>query len=159
MPRPAARGSIRAAIAPPRPSGTSSPSGGRIVHCIGWWNRFPVEEISGIMVAQTNRLDPRDTGSAIWKGSIARGVGGQVWPQSLQEPVMSLAEQVDAELDSAIERALGSFAPDRSELERRLREDTRWSLRADAVYLRIAEHISTPQDPSTSSRSIWEAPT
>jgi hypothetical protein len=123
---------------------------GRIVHCIGWWNTFPVEEISGVMVAQTNvpfaRPDPRGDQN-IRKGSLLKNVDGQVWPEARQEEVMSLVTEVERDLDSLTESTFGTFEGNLSRLDQRLWDNTRWSLRADAIYLRIAERILSSGEP------------
>lgn len=120
-----------------------------IVHCVGWWTTFPVEEISGIMVAQTNTPDQINVKErrAIRKGSVLNGVDGQVWPPSLEEEVMSIVEGVEVELPSLNQEIFGSFEHPLSELDRMLWENTQWSFRADAINSRIARRILSSGEP------------
>ena len=116
-----------------------------IVDCIGWWNTFPVEEISGTMVAQTNTANRR--GRAIWKGSVLKGVEGQVRPDSRQDELMSIVEAVQNELPSLTRDVFGDFEHPFTELDRRLWDNTQWSFRADAIYLRMARRILESREP------------
>jgi hypothetical protein len=122
---------------------------GQVVHCIGWWNTFPVEEISGAMVAQTNTPGPVDGGRdvGIRKGSVIEGVDGQVWPDTLQDPVMSIAREVEAGLEAQNAQTFGTFPYPLAKLDRRLWENTRWSLRADAIYVKVAEQVLSSRKP------------
>ena len=120
-----------------------------IVHSVGWWNTFPVEEISGTMVAQTNTPDQINVKerTTIRKGSIVKGVDGQVWPPSQQDEVMSIVEDVEAKLPSLNEEIFGKFEHPVSELDRRLWDNTQWAFRADAIYSRIAHRILSSGEP------------
>ena len=121
----------------------------RIVHCIGWWTTFPVEEISGTMVSQTNtpsQINVKER-QAIRKGSVLQGVDGQVWPESLQDEVLAIAAQAEAELPTLTREIFGRFEQPLSELDRMLWENTQWSFRADAIYYRIAHQILSRGDP------------
>ena len=60
---------------------------------------FPAEEIGGTMVAQTNTLAQlqRQHGRGIWKGTVVRGLPGQITPQDFHEPVMDIGADVQEE--------------------------------------------------------------
>ena len=69
------------------------------VHCFGWWITYPAEPINGVMVAQTNTTAVlKNPNNALWKGSLLRGVEGQVHPRDRQNQVMSILEEVDASI-------------------------------------------------------------
>jgi Type I phosphodiesterase / nucleotide pyrophosphatase len=116
---------------------------GQTVHCIGWWNTFPVEDIEGVMVAQTNTAG---AGRGVRKGSVLANVEGQVWPDSMREQVMAIVNEVEAGLDVFHAQTFGTFQHPLSELDQGLWDDTRWSLRADAIYLKITEHILSSRE-------------
>ena len=90
---------------------------------------FPVESISGTMIAQTNtpaQINPK-RGGIMWKGSVVRGLPGQVHPVALQESVMDLAGTVERELPERVDEAFDAFAHPLSKLGDRLWNDTLWS--------------------------------
>ena len=119
------------------------------VHCIGWWNTFPVEAITGTMVAQTNTSDQLNIrgGRAIWKGAVLKGVDGQVWPPSRQDELLSLAEEVVDGLPSQTRAVFGELEHPLTELDRRLWDNTQWSFRADATYLSLATKLLDEDEP------------
>lgn len=112
---------------------------------VGYWMTFPVEEIAGVMVAQTGTppgetLDAPDehaTTAPTRKGGLVPGKSGQVHPPELEGHVFALAE---AAKQTASEREVEIFG-DTSEWPtsmKRLVEHSRWSLAADSAYQRIA---------------------
>ena len=112
----------------------------RRVACIGWWMTHPVDPVSGVMVAQTNtsaQLDTRE-GRNIWKGTLRKGVPDQVHPPERQDEMISILEQVDAELPDLTRRIFGEFPHPLRLLGQRLWDNTQWAFRADATYVRIA---------------------
>ncbi|MCP4654077.1 MAG: hypothetical protein GY856_01530 [bacterium] len=121
----------------------------RTVHCLGWWMTFPAEEIRGTMVAQTNTLSQIRTtgGRAVWKGSVLRGLSGQVYPETFQNRVLDIADAVEADLPDLIREEFGSFKYPHSELTRRLWLNTLWAIRADTIYLRVARRLLASGDP------------
>ena len=79
------------------------------VHCIGWWMTYPVEPIHGTMVSQTNTTSViRDPRRALWKGTLLKGVEGQVHPPDYQNHVMELLEQTNGSMSVLTE---GIFGP------------------------------------------------
>lgn len=122
---------------------------GRRITTIGWWMTYPVEEINGVMVAQTNTLDQLDTraGKHIWKGSLLRGVAAQVFPVDRQNEMMQVLEQVDNDLPALTREIFGKLRFPLSLLGRRLWDNCQWAFRADATYLRIALKLLKERQP------------
>jgi predicted AlkP superfamily pyrophosphatase or phosphodiesterase len=110
--------------------------------CVGWWMTYPAEPIDGVMVSQTNTTavleDPKE---GTWKGSLIRGVEGQVHPVERQNRVMEILAQVDDELDVILERMFGrpKYPPD--DFTRLMWNHTEWSVRADETYVRVARDL------------------
>lgn len=121
---------------------------GRTVGTVGWWMTFPVEPINGIMVAQTNTLGASDRSGAgsIMKGSLVRGVEGQVWPPERQTEMLEVLAQCEKELPELTRNIFGQFKHPQTPLTRRLWENCTWAFRADATYSRIAEKIIRSKD-------------
>jgi hypothetical protein len=113
------------------------------VGCVGWWITYPAETINGVMVSQTNtRDDPGDPGGRpLLKGAVLEGVEGQVHPPELQSRVMQLLDEVEGSLDALSQEIFGLPLHPPTEFERLMLEQTRWSLRADATYLRVAKEL------------------
>jgi hypothetical protein len=100
---------------------------------------FPTETVNGVMVAQTNTVRQLDTafGKQIWKGSLIRGVPGQVYPEELQNSVMNTLERVESDLPGLTRDIFGEFGEPLTELGRRLWDNCQWAFRADATYLQV----------------------
>ena len=107
---------------------------------LGWWITWPAERVRGLMVAQTNTEAAVgvDEKHRLKKGALLEDAPGQVWPPAEEARVLELLRQVDAGLDGILEREYGLPAGALPEPEARLVEATRWSLRADETYLRVA---------------------
>lgn len=122
---------------------------GDTVHTVGWWMTYPVEPVRGSMVAQTNTASQVDTryGRNIWKGGVLEGVPDQTWPAALQEPLLALTRQVQAELPEIAAERFGTLTPPLALLEQRLWQNTLWSLRADAIYLRWTRALLERGEP------------
>ncbi len=110
---------------------------GRRVYVCGWWTTYPAEEINGIMVSQTNTIRQLDfrKGRAVWKGTILKGIPGQVHPPEFQNRVMDIAAQVKDDLPELSRKRFGKFTGEMSPLNRRLWENSIWGFRADNIYL------------------------
>lgn len=123
---------------------------GKKVHTIGWWMTYPVEEIKGIMVAQTNTTDQLNTraGNHVWKGMLRTGVKGQVYPPERQDEMLTIANEVERELPSLTKQIFGEFRHPLPLLDERLWNNCLWSFRADTTYhrisLRLAQEGSSP---------------
>ncbi len=121
---------------------------GLVVDCIGWWMTYPAEPIDGIMVSQTNTTGVlRNPQAALWKGSLLKGVEGQVYPPDRQNRVMELLEEVDGNLDQITENLFGRRSYPADEFSQMMWDQTAWSFRADATYVRIARDILESKAP------------
>ncbi|MFT4571803.1 MAG: arylsulfatase A-like enzyme [Hyphomicrobiaceae bacterium] len=107
---------------------------------IGWWATFPVERTEGVVVAQVNTLPSmrRKLGETL-KGGPKVGTAGQVWPPERQEELLSLVQQVDAELPALAERLSDGADFSHDPVVDRFWRESMWSLRADTSYTRMAE--------------------
>jgi hypothetical protein len=119
---------------------------GLTVHVVGWWMTFPVEEIRGVMVAQTNTpaqadAEARRAGDVIIKGSVLPDVPGQVHPREQEARVMQTVGRVT---DALPERLVSIYGPSpgaMTPLERKLWRASLWSFRADAIYLELGRML------------------
>ncbi len=116
---------------------------GLTTHLLGWWMTFPAENINGVMVAQTNTTGVLDDPKrALWKGSLLRGVEGQVTPPERQNDVMDILDETEASFDSLALAIFGNAATAaKSPFTQLMWDQSRWSFRADAVYTRVAENL------------------
>ena len=119
---------------------------GLVNHTIGWWMTYPAEQVKGSMVSQTNTTGVlKNPQVALWKGSLIKGVEGQVYPPERQTRVMDLLAEVDADLDS-IETAIFGTPPNPvDDFSRMMWDQTEWAFRADATYVRVARDIIDTQ--------------
>ena len=109
---------------------------------LGWWMTFPAEEIEGVMVSQTNTVSVLiDNQKALWKGSLFKGVEGQVYPVTYQNTVMTLLENVNTELDDITTDIFGQRQYSSTEFAQLMWDQTQWAFRADATYLRVADDL------------------
>jgi predicted AlkP superfamily pyrophosphatase or phosphodiesterase len=120
------------------------------VWSVGWWITFPVEKINGIMVSQTNALPqldtPRGRNEKIWKGTLLKGVNGQVYPPRRQNEMITILNEVDEDLPALLKRIFGEFRFPLSQLGQRLWDNCRWAFRADTTYYRILGKL-VKEDP------------
>ncbi len=122
---------------------------GLTTHVLGWWMTYPAESIHGVMVAQTNTTGVLDDPKrALWKGSLLRGVEEQVSPPERQNEVMDILEETEASFDSLATAIFGAAvtAP-MSPFTSLMWDQSRWSFRADAVYVRVAERLLSSKEP------------
>ena len=102
---------------------------------LGWWITWPAERIDGLMVAQTNTEGGEHD---LLKGALSDKAEGQVFPPSEEKRALAVLKEVDGDLDGILEREYGLRPGAMPQPEARLLDATRWSLRADETYLRIA---------------------
>jgi len=122
---------------------------GLTTHVLGWWMTYPAESIHGVMVAQTNTTGVLDDPKrALWKGSLLRGVEGQVTPPERQNDVMDILDEAEATFDTLAASIFGAAvnAP-MSPFTKLMWDQSRWSFRADAVYTRVAESLLATREP------------
>lgn len=122
---------------------------GLTVDVLGWWMTYPAEAINGVMVAQTNTTGVLDDPKrALWKGSLLRGVEGQVTPPARQNDVMDILEVTEVSFDSLASTWFGAAATaPMSPFTKLMWDQSRWSFRADAVYTRVAERLLASKEP------------
>ena len=101
---------------------------------------YPVEDIDGVMVAQTNTEAQIEGGS--WKGGFLEGIAGQVHPVRVEKDVAAAVEKVRASLDEHLAAIFGQHAAALRPLDRMLIDESRWSFRADAIYVNVAERLA-----------------
>jgi hypothetical protein len=114
----------------------------RVVHSVGWWMTFPAEGIHGTMVAQTNTMAQLpQNGTGIRKGTVVRGLPGQVTPESLHERVMDIGAEVQDRLPELTRQTFGEFRyPLRGSAAQKW-QNSLWAFRADTIYSRVATEV------------------
>jgi hypothetical protein len=115
---------------------------GRRSVVLGWWNTFPVEEISGVMVAQVNTLEQLESRMWIRPGVGERGVVGQVYPDELRQEVFEVLEDVDSKLPELLDSIYPDTAASTSPADEAKWESCRWSVRADSSVAHIALELA-----------------
>jgi len=122
---------------------------GLTTHVLGWWMTYPAESIHGIMIAQTNTTGVlEDPKRALWKGSLLRGVEGQVTPPERQNEVMDILDAAEASFDSLAAVIFdGAVTAPMSPFTKLMWDQSRWSFRADAVYTGVAQRLIASQEP------------
>lgn len=121
---------------------------GRRVHCIGWWKTYPVEEISGVMVAQMNTLFSFDgVQTGVFRGLDKARQLKQVHPAGLKDSVISDVEAVTENLDRIEESVFGRSGQPPTELGARLWEKIHWVVALDTIHHRIAENLLRSGNP------------
>lgn len=110
------------------------------VAVVGWWATFPVEEVQGVMVAQTNTLpdDLEVDTDKFWKGVLYEDLPGQVWPPEMQAKILSVVPEVEAAMPALLREIFGEQPDPSDPVAARLWEACAWSLRADEIYRRVA---------------------
>jgi hypothetical protein len=108
-------------------------------HVIGWWMTYPVEPIRGIMVAQANTtLEQVRQEDGILKGQLVQGLAHQVHPPDLAEPMLSMAADVEKNFDTIVRDIITKIPPDDDPHVALLWHQSRWAIRADEIYERVA---------------------
>lgn len=116
---------------------------GRTSHTVGWWLTFPVERVQGVMVAQSNTLQDYHSRGLI-KGTVDPRLPDQVYPSQQQEAFFHIVADVDRDLPLLVEsftRGVAGGAPPPAGAALAL-EESRWSLRADAIHERATLELS-----------------
>lgn len=110
---------------------------------IGYWMTFPVEDVRGVMVAQTGT--PPGSVVAVRKGALQEGRSGQVFPPAMEETVFSLARESAADAATRERELFGDTAAWAQPMKR-IVEHSRWSVAADSAYQRIALELVGERD-------------
>jgi hypothetical protein len=105
---------------------------------VGWWNTFPVEAISGVMVAPANTLEQVERRHIFKPSGMEKGVSGQVHPPAREDEVLAIVEAVDRELPQLLGRLYPASWGGDDPPEDANWQACRWSLRADESVRRIA---------------------
>lgn len=122
---------------------------GMTVDCVGWWITYPAEKIHGVMVSQTNTTAAaHNEAKAIWKGSLLKGVPGQVSPPERQSEVMATLDEVERSLPEVTDRIFGKRPHPVDPFGRLMWDETQWAFRADATYVRVAKKLIESQAPA-----------
>jgi len=115
---------------------------------VGWWNTFPVEPLDGVMVAQSStRPEAGKDHDGILKGSLHKGLAHQVEPEDLAERVLATADEVDRGLDDSLQRIFRRPVPSGDDAISRMWKESRWSMRADLQYERVALDLLAAKEP------------
>ncbi|MFN0245180.1 MAG: alkaline phosphatase family protein [Planctomycetota bacterium] len=105
----------------------------------GWWITWPAEAIRGTMVSGTSSSALLD---ANWKPALLPGEPGQVHPEERTAVIMEIAERAGSREEVerlASEEVFRDLDPSaRAPVERRLVQETLWSIQSDATYFEIA---------------------
>lgn len=107
---------------------------------IGWWMTYPVEEVAGVMVAQTNTLD-----SPTKKGGLVVGQRDQVWPPEREAQVLARLDEIDEGLEDVIREIFGARAGNDSRNWRKCR----WVFRADSTYVSVLRSLLEERGPAS----------
>lgn len=105
----------------------------------GWWITWPVSDVRGVMVSGSSSSALSE---ANWKPALMPGAPKQVHPPELEREVMAIAEKTGA-LDEvrrlAREKVFGELpAGSLGPVEKRLIQETLWSIQADATTIAVA---------------------
>ncbi|HXC49321.1 MAG TPA: alkaline phosphatase family protein [Candidatus Limnocylindrales bacterium] len=107
---------------------------------IGWWMTYPVEPIRGIMVAQANTsMQLVREADGILKGQLVQGLDHQIHPPELNGPILAMAADVEKHFDDIVRGIVPKIPPDDDPAVTPLWKQSRWAIRADAIYERVAE--------------------
>jgi hypothetical protein len=114
------------------------------VDVVGWWLTHPVEEISGVMVAQTNTAmrDDVSANRGIRKGTLIAGAAGQVHPREREGEFFSIAREVESSLGRLQREVFAGAAESGDAQVASLFRASRWALRADAVYAEVGRRLA-----------------
>ncbi len=125
------------------------------VASVGWWVTWPVEQINGVMVAQTNTVKTPSVDSSTpgkfgnRKGGVISDFPGQVWPAAFEPLLDRKLTLVDSTMDERVKRIFGR--PHVEGLGRAYDlfwRQSLWSIRSDAIYHEIAlELLRTSEKP------------
>jgi predicted AlkP superfamily phosphohydrolase/phosphomutase len=114
------------------------------VDVVGWWLTYPVERVSGVMVAQTNTAMRVDVAAnrGIRKGTLIAGQGGQVHPSDREDEFFEVAHDVERRLPALMREIFGPGAESEDAQIQSLFRASLWALRADAIYAEIGRRLA-----------------
>jgi predicted AlkP superfamily phosphohydrolase/phosphomutase len=113
---------------------------GLSTNLFGWFVTWPAEHVRGMVVSGSSADSQLD---ANWKPALLPGVPGQVWPEELTGEVLALAAQAGA-LEHVQRLASEKIFPGVQQelmdpLQKKVLQQTLWSLLSDETYFEIAE--------------------
>src|SRR5439155_1232372 len=118
------------------------------VDCLGWWISYPAEPINGVMVSQTNTTPLAGVrGQPVAKGSLLKGIEGQVHPPRRYDEMMTILDEVDSSLPEITQKIFGSPAHPPDAFSLMMWTESLWAFRADATYLSIARRLLASKEP------------
>jgi len=105
----------------------------------GWWVTWPVEAVRGVMVSATSASSMLNK---TWKPALLPGLGDQVHPPDLTGRVMEVAARagsIEAVHELKRSRVFGDLPAELlTDVERKLIEESLWSIQSDETYFRLA---------------------
>lgn len=127
---------------------------GKRVTVVSWWNTFPAEEVSGVLVAQANTLEQMARQGVRKPGGMLRGVDGQVYPSSRQDEMLEITAEVDRELPAVLSGIFGEIGRDPGRADRVNLDASAWSVRADESTRRIALRLAA-EEPAPALFAVY----
>jgi len=100
---------------------------------IGWWVTYPVEEVLGTMVAQTNTTQSY----GIKKGHLEAGLPHQVWPPEFEARVFAALGESHDSVEARMEEIFGTRPEDLRPRLKKLWKQCEWTFRADSTYAAV----------------------
>lgn len=112
---------------------------------VGWWMTYPVEQVYGVMVAQTQSLDQarRSSNRASRKGGLIEGWENQVHPIQRSSELLAIHQRVARELPSR-SREIFRTLPQPTTIETdRLWKSMLHAVESDLAYIEIMRHLAS----------------
>jgi arylsulfatase A-like enzyme len=109
---------------------------------LGWWNTFPVEAISGVMVYQINTLEWLRSQRRSRSGGMESSTLGQVYPTSREAEIFEIVERVDRRLPELVNELYPEAASGNSPADTAKWKACSWSIRADYSVRDIALRLT-----------------
>lgn len=100
---------------------------------IGWWVTYPVEEVLGTMVSQTNTSQS----FGILKGQLEEGLPHQVWPPEFEPRVFEALTASHAEVEQRMVEIFGMRPEGLRPKLKKLWKRCEWTFRADTTYAAV----------------------
>lgn len=119
---------------------------GRSVDTVGWFVTHPVETVNGVMVAQTNTRENRQSKRTL-KGAVLPGIAGQVFPPAREAEVFAIVDAVERDLDGIVRERLETSSEHPPERLKAIVDASAWAYRSDTIYERIAARLAAEGPP------------
>ena len=111
---------------------------------LGWWITYPVEEVLGVMVAQTNTTQS----FGILKGHLEAGLPQQVWPPEFEDQVFAALAESHASVGERMDQIFGPRPDDLRPKLKKLWKQCEWTFRADSTYASVLRTRLEQGDPA-----------